>query len=124
MKRFKIWLENKSPKIGYHVTPIWNLLKIKKQGLIPQSGRLSNKLGESGDSIFLFSTIDDMENALYNWLGEEYEELEKEMGQEIQLAVLKVKIPEDSTVSSTVDYEFQVFDPIPPENIIVIDTDQ
>lgn len=58
----------------YHVTQVDYLDNIRKYGLIPQIGRLSQKLGETVERIYLFQNKDAMENALLNWLGDEFED--------------------------------------------------
>ena len=56
----------------FHVTEKKNLKSILSKGLVPQIGTLSQKLGEDRKAIYLFATELEMENALANWLGEEF----------------------------------------------------
>ena len=92
----------------YHVTPVKNLKQILKQGLVPQIGTRSELLGEPQPAIFLFRSILDAEEALMNWLGDEFEDE--------PLALLKVNLPLDLAHKEQ-DFETQVFEKIPPQNI-------
>jgi hypothetical protein len=88
-----------------------------KDGLIPQTGPRAEALGEGEDGIYLFKTIDDVDNALTNWFFDVVEEDEK-------LALLEVAIPPDARILSTAaDYEIVVADPIPPQYIKVVHED-
>jgi hypothetical protein len=97
----------------YHITPVSNLPRIMREGLIPQIGDRS-RLMEQEDGIYLFPTYEDAENALMNWLGYEFPEGDK-------LALLEVNWPLPEY--STVDYEFVVKEQIPPDRIKVISED-
>lgn len=102
---------NTRPEKFYHVTLLSNVKSIMKQGLIPQRGERSAQLNDRG--IFLFSSRDDMENALMNWLGQEYEDLD------VDLASLEITLPKDFPISPTpgAEYEWVTQTPIPPEYI-------
>lgn len=56
----------------YHVTPIENLPSIKRYGLIPKIGKRSQKLGEPVEAVYLFLNKDEVNDALANWLGDEF----------------------------------------------------
>ena len=43
-----------------------------------------------------------MNNALYNWLGECFTDLEEETGRTIDLAILQIDIPKDFSAASVV----------------------
>ena len=62
-------------KTFYHVTLLENWKSIKENGLIPKIGELSKLIDETQKRIYLFPNIEDMENALYNWLGETINDL-------------------------------------------------
>lgn len=117
MKKFNRYVtENmNSERIAYHVTLAKNLSKIGKFGLQLKTGKRSQRLSEE-PSIFLFPTIDDAEDGVSNWLGDEFPDDEP-------LALLEVIIPQNAIVVSEVDWEIQVKTPIPPENIKIIETD-
>ena len=98
----------------YHVTLADNLPRIMKQGLVPQKGPRASLIGEDEDGIYLFKTIDDAEDALYQWLGEEFDEDEK-------LSLLQVDVPPGARTQPTrADYELVVLDPIPPQYIRIV----
>ena len=58
----------------YHVTRLCFLDNILTRGLIPQIGDLSKKANETVKRIYLFDSKDALENAMLNWLGEEFED--------------------------------------------------
>lgn len=94
----------------YHVSPATNDRSIKRFGLRPQTGSRSTKLNES-KGIFLFPSVDDLEDALMNWLGDEFEDDET-------LTIWEVTIPDKSKLKrSTVGYERIYTDVIPPTNL-------
>lgn len=63
--------------VAYHVTPKEKLKSILKKGLIPQIGENSAGINESEEMVFLFPTMEDVDTALSQWLGEIYEDLEE-----------------------------------------------
>ena len=78
----------------YHVTEKKNLKSILENGLIPQIGERSKQLNES-PAIFLFDSVEKLNDALMNWLGDEFED--------IDLVSLKIE------TSNTLEYnEFEV----------------
>lgn len=91
----------------YHVTLKRNLKSIMKYGLIPQVGERSAKLNEEL-GVFLFPSVEDMELALEQWLGDEFDEEE-------ELISLKVFVPDDFPLEEPVEYERVVRTRIPPE---------
>ena len=54
----------------YHVTPTRNLESIFRDGLRPQIGPRSALLGEDKEMIYFFGSMQAVEDALSNWLGE------------------------------------------------------
>ena len=90
-------------KIYYHVTLKSNLKSILEKGLYPQIGTLSELCNETEERIYLFPSIEDMENALGNWLGEEINKL---YGEDIDCCSLKITLPDNfPIVKGDVDYE-------------------
>jgi hypothetical protein len=91
---------------AYHVTSRRNLKSIMKKGLEP---RIPEDYGEYGDvkGVYLFKTLDDTRNALFNWLGERIEEIEEETGKDYNEVVLKINISglEEYLIDS-VEYEW------------------
>ncbi|WP_137887639.1 hypothetical protein [Pseudomonas sp. 2FE] len=94
----------------FHVTPERNLASILSDGLAPQIGPRSGDLGEPAPRIFFFTTLEAVETALTNWLGEAFED---EPG---ALVVLSVD-PSGLTFYSEADYEVFTHEPILAENI-------
>ncbi len=97
---------------AYHVTPFKNLVSILEKGLIPNMGDRSNRRKESRNLVYLFPCIDDMENALTNWLGDEFEDEER-------LVLLKIFVDDDK-VYETTEWELVTDETILPHNIIVV----
>lgn len=91
-----------------------------KKGLEP---RVPEDYGENGDikGVYLFKTIEDTENALFNWLGERIEEIEEETGKEYDEIVLKVDISGlQEQLLDTVEYEWVCLVNIEPYRIIEV----
>lgn len=103
-------------KTYWHITPEENVNSILENGLIPQIGARSRNADEPVPAIYLFGSKEEAEDAAMNWLGDEFEETEEE-----NLALLQVKIPTNIEVKKEA-FEYQVFEPIPAENIKVIKT--
>jgi hypothetical protein len=103
--------------IAYHVTPDHTYqTKIKRHGLIPRIGARSKNIGEPIKRIYLFGSLNACEDALMNWLGDEYED----MGVEF-VAILEVDLDGiDVERNPYVPWEYWVFDPIPPDRIKLI----
>ena len=100
-------------KTYYHVTKKKNWSKIKTQGLKPQIGYLSKQLDEPVPAIYLFSCEEDADTALYQWLGEAYEE-------EDELVMLEVEVPDSfhcKHPKNSTEYEAICYDPIPSKYI-------
>jgi hypothetical protein len=107
--KFKLWFENIEEDVYYHVTKSNNIDSIMKNGLMPSVGDRSKKMNER-PSIFLFKSIQDVEDAMMNWLGDELEDH--------PATLLKIKIPQHVQIYPTsAGYESQVFDHIPPDYI-------
>lgn len=108
----------KSHFYAYHVTQKRLLKSIMKNGLIPSTPL---DYGENGDieGVYLFKTIDDTKNALFNWLGERIEEWEDENDKEYDEIVLEVNLDglEDHLIDS-VEYEWTCTTIIDPSRII------
>lgn len=106
----------------YHVTPTENVSRIMSEGLVPQRGPRSVQL-ESEDGIYLFKTMEGVENALSNWLGEEFEE------DDVSLTLLGVELPPEAQRrlneqgDDHASYEVVVTTPIPAQYIQIISED-
>ena len=100
--------------IGFHVTYKKNLKNILKKGLIPSIGERAEQL-ESTEAIYLFESIDAVEDALMNWLGDELDEDEEIVILEVNLEGLPVKKEA---------FELQVPVLIEPKRILEVFTEQ
>lgn len=96
---------------AYHVSTKKTFNKIKREGLIPKIGGRSKKFGEESAGIFLFISIEEAENALMNWLGDEFDEDEKLVLMEVDLTGLNIY----PTKMSNNDYFFEIMVTIPIE---------
>lgn len=106
---------------AYHVTSKNNLKSIMENGLEP---RVPKDYGSDGDikGVYLFKTRDDVENALYNWLGERIDEIEEESGEDYNEIILKINIKglEDYLIDS-VEYEWTCTTTIDPNRITIVE---
>jgi len=103
--------------VFFHVTNRSNLESITKKGLIPHIGMRAKDCGEDTARIYLFGNRDDVETALTNWLGEE-------LGDEEELAVLQISLPQGFPVRKGKDgFEYTCDRPIPPEYIFPLNED-
>lgn len=112
--------EHQGMLLGYHVTSKRNLRSIMKKGLLPH---VPEDYGERGDveGVYLFKSLDDTRNALYNWFGERIEEIEEETGRPYNEVCLEVDIT-GLDLYDSVEYEWTCLEVIPPERILrVID---
>lgn len=99
----------------YHVTPSDNVPSISKNGLVPQIGPRSRSLGESKLITYFFPDRDAAEQAVMNWLGEEFEEDEP-------LTLLEVLVEPQGVVKADPNlYELEVGVIIDPRNIRVLE---
>ena len=102
--------------ILYHVTDIENLGSIEETGLVPGIGRLSHKFGEDEERLYFFHDVEDLENALLNWLGEEFDVIDAEDGYEHQHVVLECLFPDGMSVSPDL-YEIAIAEAVEPNRI-------
>ncbi len=94
----------------YHVTPKRNLVSIFRDGLRPQIGPRSELLGEAREMVYFFGSMQAVEDALSNWLGEA---LDDEPGAISVLAVDRSGLE----LVSDAGYELACRHLVPPENI-------
>lgn len=94
----------------YHSTPISNLESILKDGLIPQIGERSIQLNESA-GVYLFTSYEQCENALCNWLGEEFDELDEDV------VTLEIELPDAFPLEESVEWEAVARERIQPTYI-------
>lgn len=105
--RTAINLLETAPTVFFHVTPTKNLRKVKKNGLVPNIGDRSASIGEGTPMIYLFGSKDDAEDAVINWLGDEFDEDES-------LSLLAVTLPPGVEAIKQA-FEYVVTEGIPSE---------
>jgi hypothetical protein len=104
---------NSAPTVLYHVTPTKNLSSIAKRGLVPSIGSRSSQL-ETESNLYFFPTKDAAEDALMNWLGDEFPEDEP-------LALLAVSSKGlEGKFTPGAEYEYTVSTVVPPQNLKVL----
>lgn len=110
---------DKTESTFFHVTPVENLQSILGNGLQPQIGERSKQCGEETKAIYLFHSLEDVDNALSNWLGECFPE-------DIDLAILQIDVPDGFPVITEKDsngddfFESICLEPIPVDYISAI----
>jgi len=99
-------------KIFFHVTDIKNLPNIKRVGLIPRIGNFSQKAGVKNPVMCLFKTEGYAINAVYGWLGEEYQLNYQDEGIDpagkLKLAILKISLPENFPLEDGKDADGEI----------------
>lgn len=100
-------------KTLFHVTPISKLDSIMEKGLIPQLGERAIEAQGETEGVFLFTSYENCEHALCNWLGEEFEDLEED------LITLQIELPTDFQLDQEVEWEMIARTTIEPKYISV-----
>lgn len=95
----------------YHITPTSNIPQILKHGLIPSLGNRSS-LMENENRIYMFGSMEDVENAVSNWLGDEFDE-------DVPLSLLKISLPPSWPLGKEA-FEYTTSKPIPSNLITVL----
>ena len=95
----------------FHVTPSDTLPTILRQGLKPSVGPRSARLNEK-PAVFVFPSEEAADDALMNWLGDEFDE-------DTELSMLEVTVPRSWLQPGKAEYEMTIDQPIPPEQIRV-----
>ena len=110
-------LSENIPNTLYHVTTLDNLNSIIRNGLVPNIGDRSKKLGETESRIYFFGSLDDVNDALMNWLLDEFSE-------DTKLVLLQVKIPNDVSITKEDDqFEYSTKDRIDSKYIKILSKD-
>ena len=98
------------PKLLYHVTPTKNIKSIAKEGLKPGIGDRSNKIMREKSGIYVFPSRMAAEDAVMNWLGDEFEDE--------PLTMLKIDTSGlEDHISKGAGYEFIIDTIIEPNRI-------
>lgn len=111
-------IENK-PNRYFHISSKENLDSILENGLIASIGERSQEIGERIEAVFLFPNKEEMDNALYNWLGEQFDDSE-------ELVIFQIDLPSNFPVYREVDsngedfYEAYCYCDIPEEYITAV----
>lgn len=100
-------------QVFFHVTPARNLKRLMTQGLIPKIGPRSRRIREAVPGIYLFYSVDDAEEAVMNWLGDQF-------GEDTILALLRVEVPPDHARTVGAGYEVILTAPVPPQNLQIV----
>lgn len=105
----------------YHVTLKSRIPYILRQGLIPNIGDLSRRMGERRKAIWLFTEKAVMEDALTNWLGDTFDGM---YGLKAQESILAVNLPKTYMgkleYNRAVGYEVVCYAQIPPRYLKVL----
>lgn len=100
----------------YHLTDETNLVSIMREGLKPQLGPRSKLFGETTEAIYMFPSLDDVDDALgCPWAEEAWDD-------DVSLAVIEVSVPEGSRLGLENDADFEVtcLDHIPADCIKLV----
>lgn len=111
-----IWETSTTPLMLYHLTPARNLPSIMRDGLVPQIGARAKLIGEPTPGIYLFNSVEEAEDAMMNWFGDQFDE-------EIPIALLAVTVPEGATEIAGAGYERILTSPVLPTEIKVLNPD-
>jgi hypothetical protein len=114
MRTFRQFIEAQQPNTVYHLTFKHLLGKIKREGLKPNQPE--DFPGEE-EAVFLFPTKEDLEQALWNWLGDRIESMEQKAGFEFEPIILTIDIS-DLNCRQTTGYEWSCYETIPPDRIL------
>lgn len=92
----------------YHVTEMSAVPAIMREGILPSTGPRSARLGEAVPAVYLFGTLEAVEDALMGWLGDEFDG-------EADLAVLEVDMDGEPGEGK---FEVVVTEAVPPSAIV------
>ena len=99
-----------TPQFVYHVTPTKNLKSIAKQGLTPTVGDRTSQIESEKSGIYVFPDRTSAEDAVMNWLGDEFDDE--------PLTMLKIDVSGlEKNISKGADYELIVGTVIEPSRI-------
>lgn len=104
-------------KVGYHITMKKNIPSILKTGLIPKMPLDYEDI----KGVYLFKTLEDVETALYQWMGERIDGIEDATGRPYLETLLTVNLDGlDDDLIDSVEYEWICTVLISPERILSI----
>jgi len=97
----------------WHITPRRNVRQIMQCGLEPRLGPRSRKLGEARKAVYLFLSGVALQDALANWLGDEFEDT--------PISLLEVRVPREWVhADKAVGWEALALRCIPKEQVSVL----
>lgn len=105
------------PQTLYHVTTKKSLDTVLSEGLKHFIGPRSERFGEEGAKVFLFGSLEALEDGLGNWLGEEFDDDE-------EVAVVAVKVSDSKLFSPSFEgesWEWFSSSPISPSDLEVVE---
>lgn len=102
------------PQHAFHVTRTSNIRSIMARGLLPLIGPFSKLAQEKEPRVYLFASIDDVETALMNWLGDIFDDT--------ALSLLMIDTT-DIDLDITAGYELSSTQTITADKIVVITQD-
>jgi len=113
------------PSLFYHVTRQANLQSIKVEGLTPRIGPLSTLIDEQYKRIYLFDSMESVENALLNWFGEAVEEV---FGEDEPFALLAIPAryvvePQPTFEEDETSFEWYTEHRVKPSHIALLSLD-
>jgi hypothetical protein len=100
----------------FHVSPSGNIDSILKNGLTPLIGPRAEELGESEPAIYLFPDLASVDTALWNWMGDCFDEDEV-------LALFEVTVPTELAVVEPGQFEVVIRETIPAKFITLLAAD-
>ena len=93
----------------FHVTDKANLPGIMENGIEPRIGPRSALFGEQEPLVYMFASMDDVDQAMMGWLGDSFEDDESTV-------VITINLTKDAFGGcKVVEYEVQYPDTIKPE---------
>lgn len=110
--RMKKSLTESHDVVYYHVTPATSIDRILHEGLVPRQDKRSAEANEREPGVYMFGSRVDAEDAVANWLGEQFDEDEP-------LALLQIKLPKDFPRPKKTAFEYMSTIKIPPAFITV-----
>lgn len=106
------------PEKVYHVATDESWQRIRQEGLIPAIGGRSSSSSEAEPRVYLFGSRQDVDDALGNWLGEEFEDYEGDL---IILEVATPSAAEPTFPDAETSWEWSTTAAIPAQALTVVD---
>lgn len=98
------------PILGWHVTFASRLCAIMRHGLLPRIGPRSRKCREQKPAVYFFTSVEEVENGLSNWLGEQLEDAGSLVVVEADISGLRSEC--------VCGWEISVFEAVEPSRIV------